>query len=64
MILTSENKRALRRVKADRMLNNVQLAQELGVARETLQRIINNPGAENVRPTTYQKIMQFITENY
>lgn len=64
MKLSVEQKRALRHAKADRMLNNVQLAKVLGLTRETVQRIINNADEENVKTETYVKIMQFISENY
>lgn len=64
MLLTRENKRALRRLKGERSFNTKELSDAIGIHYNTARKIVKREEAEEVRPTTYQKIMQFITENY
>ena len=64
MVITPEEKRALRRVGADRMLCQKDLAKLLGIQRQTVARILNNTEKQEVNRTTYQKIAKLIASNY
>jgi len=64
MTISPQQKRALRRVGADRRLTKTQLANELGITRMTLRLIINNDEPQEIRSATYQKIADLIAEHY
>lgn len=64
MLLTKENKRALKRIKGEQNLNYQELALLVGVHSNTIRKIIKNAEAEEVRPNTFQAISQFISKNY
>ncbi|WP_058211329.1 helix-turn-helix domain-containing protein [Lactococcus lactis] len=64
MLLTQENKRALKRIKGEQNLNYRELADLVGVHNNTIRRIIKNHDPEDVRPKTFSAISQFISKNY
>jgi len=64
MIISPEEKRALRRLQADRMLKKKELAEQLGITRSTLRNIINNDEPQKVNTRTYQNIAKTIASNY
>ncbi|SJZ49454.1 Cro/C1-type HTH DNA-binding domain-containing protein [Pilibacter termitis] len=64
MNFTEENKRALRRVMADNFLTKRAIAQKLGMSEKTIQQLTRNDKPQEVKKSTYQKLMQFISENY
>jgi len=64
VFISSKEKRALRRLQADKMLTKTELAQQLGLTRKTLGGLLNNNEPQKVKNSTYQKIMRAIAENY
>lgn len=64
MLLTKENKRALKRIKGERNLNYKELAVLVGIHCNTVRRIIRNIESEEVRAKTYSAISQFISKHY
>lgn len=64
MLLTTENKRALKRLKGEKNLTYKSLAHLIGVHDNTIRRIIKSDEAEEIKTVTYTKIMQFISKNY
>jgi predicted transcriptional regulator len=62
MILTQEMKTALRKRKAELMLNQQQTANELGLHPKTVEKYLRNPNAEEVRTTTFQKISNWLAK--
>lgn len=64
MLLTKENKRALKRIKGEQVLTYQELAEAVGVHSNTIRKIIKNTEAEEVKSKTFQAISQFISKNY
>lgn len=64
MIISPEEKRALRRLQADKRLKQKELSKQIGIADKTLRLIINNDEPQKVNNKTYQKIMRAIANNY
>ena len=64
MILTIEQKRALRRLQADKMLKQKELSEKLGLNPKTLGNILNSDLPQKVSRKTYEKVVQAICENF
>jgi len=64
MILSPEEKKALRRLQADKMMKQKELAQQLGITARTLRLITNNNEPQKVNMKTYQSIAKTIATNY
>jgi len=60
MIITSKEKRALRTLQADKRLTKTQLADELGITRQTLRHIIDNDEPQRVNSKVYQSIIKLL----
>ena len=61
MIITSTQAKAIRRKQADKKLTAKQASEEIGVTQVTYRKIRN--GGE-VKPSIYQKAMQWLAEDY
>lgn len=64
MILTTESKRALKRLKGEKNITYQELAHATGLHSNTVRKIIKNPDGEEVKNKTYVKIMDYISKNY
>lgn len=64
MLLTTENKRALKRLKGEKNITYQELAQLTGLHSNTVRKIIKNPDGEEVKSKTYVKVMDLIAQNY
>lgn len=64
MLLTTESKRALKRLKGEKNINYQELAEATGLHSNTIRKIIKNPSSEEIKNKTYVKIMDFIAKNY
>jgi hypothetical protein len=64
MFLTTDSKRALKRLKGEKNITYQELAQDTGLHSNTVRKIIKNPNGEEVKNKTYTKIMNFIAKNY
>lgn len=64
MILTTENKLALKRIKGEKNLNFKELAACIDVHSNTIRKLINSSSPANVKTKTFIKISQFISKNY
>lgn len=63
MLLTENQKRALRRVQADKLMNKRQLAEHLGLSHKTVEYLTKDNEPQNVQKATYEKISAFLAEN-
>ena len=61
MLITSTQAKAIRRKQADKKLTAKQAGEEIGVAQVTYRKI--RDGGE-VKPSIYQKAMQWLAEDY
>lgn len=61
MLITSNQAKAIRRKQADKQLTAKEAGQEIGVTQVTFRKI--RDGGE-VRPSVYQKAMQWLAEDY
>ena len=61
MLITSTQAKAIRRKQADKKLTAKQASEEIGVTQVTYRKIRN--GGE-VKPSIYQKAMQWLAEDY
>lgn len=61
MLITLAQAKAIRRKQADKKLTAKQASEEIGVTQVTYRKIRN--GGE-VKPSIYQKAMQWIAEDY
>ena len=61
MLITSAQAKAIRRKQADKKLTAKQASEEIGVTHVTYRKIRN--GGE-VKPSIYQKAMQWLAEDY
>lgn len=63
MKLTTNQVLALKRKQGERRLTINHLADEIGVSRATISRIVNN-GSKNLTPTTVKKVNDWIIDQY
>lgn len=61
LLITSAQAKAIRRKQADKKLTAKQASEEIGVTQVTYRKIRN--GGE-VKPSIYQKAMQWLAEDY
>lgn len=61
MLITSTQAKAISRKQADKKLTAKQVSEEIGVTQVTYRKIRN--GGE-VKPSIYQKAMQWLAEDY
>ena len=61
LLITSTQAKAIRRKQADKKLTAKQASEEIGVTQVTYRKIRN--GGE-VKPSIYQKAMQWLAEDY
>lgn len=61
MLITSTQAKAIRRKQADKKLTAKQVGEEMGVSQVTYRKI--RDGGE-VKPSIYQKAMQWLAEDY
>lgn len=61
MLITSTQAKAIRRKQADKKLTAKQAGEEIGVTQATYRKI--RDGGE-VKPSIYQKAMQWLAEDY
>lgn len=64
MQLSTNEKRSLRRLQADLMLNKKQLADYVGLSVKTVEYLTKDEAPQEVKLTTYKKIMTAINNNY
>ncbi|KXT61773.1 helix-turn-helix domain-containing protein [Lactococcus sp. DD01] len=64
MLLTTESKRALRRLRGEQNITCEDIANATGLHGNTVRKIIKNPDGEEVKNKTYVKIMDYISKNY
>lgn len=62
--LTPEMKKALRRLKVDKLMNNKQLARKLGISESTIAYLIRDNEPQNVKNKVFNAIVSAIAENY
>lgn len=63
-IMTSDTKKALRRLQADKLLNKKQLAELIGVSERTAQHLTRDENDVNVKTTVLNKVLNAIAKNY
>jgi hypothetical protein len=61
LLITSNQAKAIRRKQADENLTSKQASENIGISQFTYRKI--RKGAE-VRPTVYQKVMEWLAEDY
>lgn len=61
MLITSNQAKAIRRKQADENLTSKQTSENIGISQFTYRKI--KKGGE-VRPTVYQKVMEWLAEDY
>lgn len=61
MLITSTQAKAIRRKQADKKLTSKQTGEEIGVSQVTYRKI--RDGGE-VKPSIYQKAMEWLAEDY
>lgn len=64
MRLSKNQLLALKRKKGERSLKIYDLANEIGISRFTISRILNNGVKENITSTTAQKINNWLIKQY
>lgn len=64
MLLTTESKRALRRLRGEKNISCEDIANATGLHGNTIRKIIKNPNGEEVKNKTYTKLMNYIAKNY
>lgn len=62
--LTSEMKKALRRVQADKLLTKKDLAKVLGVTEKTAQSLTRDNKPQEVKNKVFNAVVSAIAENY
>lgn len=62
--LTSEMKKALRRVQADKLMTKKDLAQVLGVTEKTAQSLTRDNEPQEVKNKVFNAVVSVIAENY
>lgn len=61
MLITQTQARAIRRKQADKKLTAKQVGEEVGISQNTYRKL--RDGGE-VKPCIYQKVMQWLAEDY
>lgn len=61
MLITSTQAKAIRRKQADKKLTSKQAGEEIGVTQVTYRKIRYGG---NVKPSVYQKAMEWLAEDY
>ncbi|WP_285022863.1 helix-turn-helix domain-containing protein [Lactococcus garvieae] len=64
MLLSTEAKRALRRLQSDNFMSKKQLANYINVSEKTVQRLTKDDLPQEVKTGVYEKIMTSIAKNY
>ncbi|MFK4899857.1 hypothetical protein ACI1UM_02600 [Lactococcus petauri] len=62
--LTSEMKKALRRVQADKFMTKKELAKVLGVTEKTAQSLTRDNEPQEVKNKVFNAVVSAIAENY
>lgn len=62
--LTSEMKKALRRVQADKLMTKKELAKVLGVTEKTAQSLTRDNEPQEVKNKVFKAVVSAIAENY
>lgn len=62
--LTPEMKKALRRLKADKLMNNKQLAKQIGISESTAAYLTRDNEPQEVKNKVFNAVVSAIAENY
>lgn len=62
--LTPEMKKALRRLKVDKLMNNKQLARKLDISESTIAYLTRDNEPQNVKNKVFNAVVSAIAENY
>jgi hypothetical protein len=63
-LLTPEMKKALRRLKVDKLMNNKQLARQIGISESTVAYLTRDNEPQNVKTKVFNAVVSAIAENY